>query len=96
MAGWDVTMGVELTEEEIKKSIIQEYDRRYPLARASMADLDCYNAVKKAQVKKFVEYLDGFKCDDCETPDFISLVLPKKVWQELNRLGVGYDDKCKV
>ena len=52
-----------LTDEEIKRGIREEYDRRYPFVRSSMADLDCYNAVAKAQLKQMVEW-GNEECSD--------------------------------
>lgn len=40
-----------MNEDKIKDEIGKEYDRQYPLTRASLSDLDCYNAVAKAQAK---------------------------------------------
>ena len=69
-------MDVELTEDE-RGELVGDCKQWYEIPYK----------VKNAQIKKFVEYLDGFKCDECETPDFISLVLPKRIWLELKNIG---------
>jgi len=72
-----------LTDEEIKDGIGNEYDRRYPLVRSSMSDLDCYNAVAKAQLKHVYE--EGNK--PCGNPAHLLPLLKRRncieCWKEL-------------
>ena len=67
--------------------LLSSEERRLIRKKKAWSPVELDDAMCQAQIKKFVEYLDGFKCDECETPDFISLVLPKRIWLELKNIG---------
>jgi len=63
-----------------KYSLDDEYLRNYN-------QLDGLREIAKAQAKLtrkgIAEDLETFICDECSTPNFVNIVLPKEKWQAL-------------
>jgi len=38
---------------------------------------------RKERDGEWVEWLAGFICEDCSTPNFVNIVLPKDIWEQL-------------
>ncbi len=45
--------------------------------------LDRYNVLCKAQSLKMWTELKGYKCNDCSTPNFTHLIIPLRVFNQI-------------